>query len=107
MLAVWTHIATVPAAFLPMITLTGQAGQAWAQFSSRLQAEHCACTAAASVALTVFDCGRRQAGVDSAVTAQGIAEQQYGQAIQAAFRDTGDALAELANRVALCTVLGR
>ena len=46
--------------------------------------------------LTVFDGGRRQANVDAARAAQQIAQAQYERSIQAAFRDTADALAGLA-----------
>lgn len=89
-------IAAARAAFWPSITLTGQAGQASAQLSGLFEGGHFAYTLAANALLTVFDAGRRQANVAAAEAQQQIARAQYERAIQAAFRETADALAGLA-----------
>lgn len=90
------NIDAARTAFLPSITLTGQAGQASPQLSGLFQGGNFAYSLAASAVLTVFDGGRRQANVDAARAAQQIAQAQYERSIQAAFRDTADALAGLA-----------
>ena len=94
--AAQANIAAARAAFWPAITLTAQAGQASPQLAGLFQGGHFAYTLAANAALAIFDGGRRQAGVDSAVAAQRIAQAQYEQAIQSAFKDTADALDGLA-----------
>ena len=86
------NIAAARAAFLPSITLTGQAGQASAQLSGLFQGGNFAYTLAANLALTVFDSGRRQANLEATQAARVAAQAQYERAIQAAFRETSDAL---------------
>jgi len=87
------NIAVARTAFLPSLTLTGQAGQVSPQLSGLFQGGNFAYTAAASLALTLFDGGRRQANLDSVQAARTAAQAQYERAIQAAFRETADALA--------------
>jgi outer membrane protein, multidrug efflux system len=87
------NIAVARVAFLPSISLTGQAGQVSPQLSGLFQGGNFAYTAAANLALTLFDGGRRQANLDSAQAARLAAQAQYERAIQAAFRETADALA--------------
>jgi outer membrane protein, multidrug efflux system len=87
------NIGAARAAFLPSISLTGQAGQASPQLSGLFQGGNFAYTLAANLALTVFDGGRREAGLASAQAARVAAQAQYERAIQAAFRETADALA--------------
>ncbi len=96
MRAAQANIAAARAAFWPTITLTGQAGQASSQLSGLFQGGNFVYALAANALITVFDAGRRQANVASAEAAQQIAQAQYERAIQAAFRDTADALAGLA-----------
>ncbi len=93
MLAAQANIAAARAAFLPAITLTAQVGQASPQLSGLFAGGNFAYTLAANALVTVFDGGRRQANVAAAQAAQGVAQAQYERAIQAAFRDTADALA--------------
>jgi outer membrane protein, multidrug efflux system len=57
-----------------------------------VQGGNFAYTAAANAVLAIFDSGRRQAGLNSATTAQQVALAQYERAVQSAFRDTADAL---------------
>lgn len=96
MRAAQANLAAARAALFPSITLTAQAGQASAQLSGLFQGGHFGYSAAAGLVQTIFDGGRRQAGIDSADSAQRIAQAQYERAIQAAFADTADALAGLA-----------
>lgn len=87
------NIAVARAAFLPSISLTGQAGQVSPQLSGLFQGGNFAYTLAANLALTVFDGGRRQANVEASQASRFAAQAQYERAIQAAFRETADALA--------------
>ena len=87
------NIAVARTAFLPSVTLTGQAGQVSPQLSGLFQGGNFAYSLAANFALTVFDGGRRQANIDSVQAARTAAQAQYERAIQAAFRETADALA--------------
>ena len=96
MRAAQANIAAARAAFWPAITLTAQAGQASPQLAGLFAGGNFVYTLAASAVATVFDGGRRQAGVDVAVTNQQIALAQYERSLQAAFREAADALAGLA-----------
>jgi len=87
------NIGAARAAFLPSITLTGQAGQASPQLSGLFQGGNFAYSIAAGLALTIFDSGRRQANLEGAQAARTAAQAQYERAIQQAFRETADALA--------------
>jgi multidrug efflux system outer membrane protein len=94
--AAQANIAAARAAFWPTISLTAQAGVASGSLSSLFVGGQFAPIIAASAVLPIFDAGRRQAGVDTAEAAQRIAQAQYELAIQAAFRETADALAAVA-----------
>ena len=96
MRAAQANIAAARAAFWPAITLTAQAGQASPQLAGLFAGGNFVYTLAASAVATVFDGGRRQAGVDVAVASQQIALAQYERSLQAAFREAADALAGLA-----------
>lgn len=87
------NIAAARAAFLPSITLTGQAGQVSPQLSGLFQGGNFAYTLAANLALTIFDGGRRQANLEATQASRLAAQAQYERAIQVAFRETADALA--------------
>jgi multidrug efflux system outer membrane protein len=96
MIAAQADIAAARAAFWPTITLTAQAGVASGSLSSLFVGGQFAPLLAANAVVAVFDAGRRQAGVDSAAAVERIAQAQYEQAIQTAFRETADALAGIA-----------
>ena len=96
MRAAQANLSAARAALFPSITLTAQAGQASAQLAGLFQSGHFGYAVAASLVQTIFDAGRRNAGIASADSAQRIAQAQYERAIQAAFADTADALAGLA-----------
>jgi NodT family efflux transporter outer membrane factor (OMF) lipoprotein len=87
------NIAAARAAYWPSITLTAQAGQASPTLAGLFNGGTFVYTAAANALFTVFDAGRRQANIDSAVAAQQVAVAQYERSVQSAFRDTADALA--------------
>jgi len=87
------NIAAARAAFMPSISLTGQAGQASPQLSGLFQGGNFAYTLAAGLAFTIFDGGRRQANLEATQASRLAAQAQYERAIQAAFRETADALA--------------
>jgi len=91
------NIDAARAAFWPSISLTAQAGQASAQLSGLFQGGNFIYTLAANALLTVFDGGRREAGLAAAEATQRIAVAQYERAIQTAFRETADALAGVAS----------
>jgi len=87
------NITAARLAYLPSISLTGQAGQVSPQLSGLFQGGNFAYSLLASAALTIVDGGRRQANVDGAQAARAAAQAQYERAIQAAFKETADALA--------------
>jgi multidrug efflux system outer membrane protein len=89
-------LAAARLALWPSITLTAQAGQVSAQLSGLFEGGNFAYSLAANLFFTVFDGGRRQAGIAGADAAERIALAQYERAVQAAFRETADALAGLA-----------
>ncbi|OYU72073.1 MAG: multidrug transporter, partial [Burkholderiales bacterium PBB5] len=97
LVAAQANIAAARAAYWPAITLTAQAGQASPTLAGLFRGGNFVYTAAANAALTVFDAGRRQANVDSAVASQQIAVAQYERTVQSAFRDTADALAGISS----------
>ena len=94
--AAQANIAAARAAFFPTITLTAQAGVASGDLSGLFVGGQFAPILIGNAVVAIFDAGRRQAGVDTAVAAQQAAQAQYEQAIQAAFKETSDALAGLA-----------
>ena len=89
-------VAAARAAFWPTINLTAQAGLASAQLTGLLSAGGLVYASAASFALTVFDGGRHAASVEIADLKRQQAQLAYERSLQAAFRDTADALAGLA-----------
>jgi multidrug efflux system outer membrane protein len=89
------NLAAARRALWPSITLTGQAGQVSEQLSGLFEGGNFAYTLAANLFFTVFDGGRRRAGIAGADAAERIALAEYEQAVQAAFRETADALAGL------------
>jgi multidrug efflux system outer membrane protein len=86
-------LAAARAALWPSITLTAQAGQVSAQLSGLFESGNFAYSLAANLFFTVFDGGRRRAAIAGADAGERIALAQYERAVQAAFRETADALA--------------
>ena len=90
------NIGAARAAMFPRITLTASAGQASSQFSGLFQGGNFAWTLGAQALMTLFDAGRNQANVNASKVGRDIAVAQYERAVQAAFKDTADALNGLA-----------
>lgn len=96
LLAARANLGAARAALWPSITLTAQAGQASGQLSGLFEGGHFAYSLAANLLFTVFDAGRREAAISAADSSERIALAQYERTVQAAFRDTADALTAVA-----------
>lgn len=90
------NIGAARAAFFPRIALTVGAGSASSQLSGLLKSGSWGWTLAPQLVLPIFDAGRNRAGLDSANVGRDIAVAQYEKAIQTAFREVADALANRA-----------
>lgn len=96
LLSARANLGAARAALWPSITLTAQAGQVSSQLSGLFEGGNFAYTVASNLFFAVFDGGRRRANIDAADSSERIALAQYERAVQAAFRDTADALAGVA-----------
>lgn len=96
LVAARANLAAARAALWPSVTLTAQAGQAAGTLSALFESGNFGYTLAANALLTIFDGGRRESAINAADSAERIAVAQYQRAVQAAFRETADALAGLA-----------
>jgi NodT family efflux transporter outer membrane factor (OMF) lipoprotein len=92
LMAANANIAAARAAFLPIISLTGQVGYASNDLAGLFDGS-AGWSFGPSISLPIFDAGARQANLDVSEAQRAIAVAQYEQAIQSAFRDTADALA--------------
>jgi multidrug efflux system outer membrane protein len=88
------NIGAARAAFFPSITLTGTAGSASGSLGQLFKAGTGAWTFLPQLALPLFDGGANNARLDIAKADQGIAVARYEKAIQSAFREVADALAQ-------------
>jgi multidrug efflux system outer membrane protein len=93
LLAANANIGAAKAAFFPRIALTASAGSASNALSGLFKDGSWGWTLAPQALLPIFDAGRNQAGLDSALAGRDIAVAQYEKAIQSAFREVADALA--------------
>lgn len=87
------NIGAARAAFFPTISLTAALGTASPTLSGLFAAGSGAWSFAPAVSLPIFDGGRNQANLDSALAGKDIAVAQYEKAIQSAFREVADGLA--------------
>lgn len=92
--AATANIGAARAAFYPRITLTASAGSSSADLSGLFKSGSGSWSFVPQISLPIFDAGSNRATLDSAVAARDIAVAQYEKAIQAAFRDVADALAQ-------------
>ncbi|MBW8845467.1 MAG: AdeC/AdeK/OprM family multidrug efflux complex outer membrane factor [Burkholderiales bacterium] len=92
--AATANIGAARAAFYPRISLTGSAGSGSADLSGLFKGGSGTWTFMPQISLPIFDGGSNQAMLDGAVAGRDIALAQYEQAIQAAFREVADALAQ-------------
>lgn len=88
------NIGAARAAFFPSITLTASAGTASDSLSGLFESGSGTWSFAPRLNLPIFDAGRNRANLDVAKLDRDILVAQYEQAIQSAFREVADALAE-------------
>ncbi|MDR0587640.1 MAG: efflux transporter outer membrane subunit [Burkholderiales bacterium] len=94
--AAYANIGAARAAFFPRIALTAQTGYASNALSGLFDAGTSAWSFAANLTLPIFDTGRNLANLDAANVGRDIAVAEYERAIQVAFREVSDALAQRA-----------
>lgn len=92
--AVNASIGAARANFFPTISLTSSAGLASNQLSNLFKSGGTAWSFAPQVSVPIFDAGQNQATLDSARIDRSIAVAQYEKAIQTAFKEVADALAD-------------
>jgi multidrug efflux system outer membrane protein len=102
------NIGAARAAFFPSISLTATAGSASGSLAGLFKAGSGAWSFAPQLTLPIFDGGANRARLQVANTERDIAVARYDKAIQSAFREVADALAQrgtlderLASQVAL------
>ncbi|HTD06730.1 efflux transporter outer membrane subunit, partial [Undibacterium sp.] len=89
-----TNIGAARAAFFPSITLTASSGSASGKLSGLFEGGSSAWNFAPHINLPIFDAGTRRANLDVAKLDRDISVAKYEKAIQAAFREVADALAQ-------------
>ena len=90
------NIGAARAAFFPRISLTASAGTASNELDGLFRSGTGLWSFMPQVSLPIFDAGRNQANLKIAQVDRDIAVAQYEKAIQGAFRDVADALAQRA-----------
>jgi NodT family efflux transporter outer membrane factor (OMF) lipoprotein len=93
--AAHAQVGVAAAAFYPVLSLSGTAGFESSSFGSWLAAASTLWTVGPAAVVTVFDGGRRRAGVDLARAAYDQAAALYRESVLAAFREVEDQLAAL------------
>ena len=88
------NIGAARAAFYPRITLTGSAGSSSADLAGLFENGSGAWSFAPQITVPLFSGGANRANLDSAWVSRDIEVAQYERAIQSAFREVADALAE-------------
>lgn len=82
------------AAFFPSISLTANTGTSSALLSGLFKAGSGAWSFVPQLTLPIFDGGTNRANLDIATVSRDISLAQYEKAIQTAFREVSDALAQ-------------
>lgn len=95
--AAGANINVARAAFFPSISLTTEAGLGSAKLSDLFKGRVFAWSFSPRINLPIFDAGQRKANYESAKLAQEQALLNYEDAIQKAFREVHDVLADRAN----------
>ena len=90
------NIGAARAAFFPSITLTGSAGSGSIELSQLFKGGSGTWSFAPQINLPIFDGGKNRANLDSARLTRDIDVADYEKAIQTAFREVADALAQRA-----------
>lgn len=88
------NIGAARAAFFPSISLTASAGTSSASLSGLFKGGSGVWNFGPQISLPIFDGGSNRANLDIAKTSSKIAVAQYEKAIQTAFREVSDALAQ-------------
>ncbi|HEX7542383.1 MAG TPA: AdeC/AdeK/OprM family multidrug efflux complex outer membrane factor [Anaerolineales bacterium] len=88
------NIGAARAAFFPRITLTTNIGTISAELSGLFKSGQDTWTFAPQIILPIFDAGSNLANLDAAIADRDIYLAQYEKAIQSAFREVADALAQ-------------
>lgn len=88
------NIGAARAAFYPRISLTASAGSSSASLSNMFKGGSGSWSFSPQISLPIFDGGANQANLDIARTERDITVAQYEKAIQTAFREVSDALAQ-------------
>lgn len=88
------NIGAARAAFFPSITLTSSLGFSSLQLSSLFEGEARVWSFAPEITLPIFDAGRNLASLKASKIDREIFLAQYEKAIQSAFREVADALAQ-------------
>ena len=96
LMAANASIGAARAAFFPRITLTASAGTVSSALSGLFDGGSGAWSFVPQIRLPIFEAGRLQASLDVAEIQRDIHVAQYEKAIQSAFREVGDVLAERA-----------
>jgi multidrug efflux system outer membrane protein len=91
------NIGVARAAFYPRISLTASAGSSSAELSNLFKSDSGAWSFSPQISLPIFNGGANQANLDSARAGRDIALAQYEKAIQTAFREVADGLAQRAS----------
>lgn len=91
--AAHADIGAARAAYLPRIALTGSLGRASAELDNLFESGSRAWTFMPTIALPIFDGGRRRASLELSKVRRELALADYEQSIQNAFREVADALA--------------
>ncbi|GAB4063834.1 AdeC/AdeK/OprM family multidrug efflux complex outer membrane factor [Uliginosibacterium sediminicola] len=92
--AAYANIGAARAAFFPSITLTASTGSASSSLDGLFKDGSGTWSFAPQLNLPIFDLGRREANLDIAKLNRDIAVAQYDKAVQTAFREVADALAQ-------------
>lgn len=95
LMAANAQIGVAKSALFPLVALTGSAGFESAALGDWLKLASNFWSVMPALAVSVFDGGRRRAGVDQAAAAYQRAEAQYHDAVLVAFREVEDNLAAL------------
>ena len=88
------NIGAARAAYFPRITLVGSIGAGSSELSNLFRSGSDVWTFAPQITLPIFDAGARSAQLKVAEVDRDIAVAQYEKAIQTAFREVADALAQ-------------
>lgn len=94
--AAHADIGAARAAFFPNISLTGAFGTASSQLDGLFKAGSMTWNFAPTISLPIFNQGRNRANLDVSEARRNLALAEYQQAVQRAFRDVADALAQRA-----------